>query len=42
MTDMIPHTSVWTGGALCHDPLTDPKNNKMYKQYSTVYTKCLI
>jgi len=23
-------------GALCHAPSSDPKNNKMYKQYSAV------
>jgi len=26
-------------GALCHAPRADPKNKKMYKQFSAVYTK---
>jgi len=38
------------GGALCHGPPSDPKNKRMCKQYSAVYTvsirqcipKCLI
>jgi len=38
------------GGQLCHGPPSDPKNKKMYKQYSAAYTvsiwqcikKCLI
>jgi len=36
MSSQVVSTSVRRGDPLCHAPPSDPKNKKMYKQYSAV------